>query len=100
MTESPSILPAFDEKDRCECPADLLLSAKFAAFLDLYNRKNKTQVTVPDIINNYKLACDVWDFARNCKLAGGSPMRVSADICSLVNDILAEVKVREKKHHK
>lgn len=100
MNENTDTLPQFETSDRCVSPADLFVSKKFAFFLALYNRKNKTDVSVTDIINNYELACDVWSFAKTCNVAGGSPMRVAADICSLVEEILAEVKTRDKNKKK
>ncbi len=95
MTEKLSTLPKFEQTDRCSSPGDLFVSKKFETFLALYNRKNKTDISVKDIINDYSLALEVWDFARNSNVAGGSPMRVAADICSLVEEILAEVKLRD-----
>ncbi len=95
MTENISTLPKFESSDRCLSPADLFVSKKFETFLALYNRKNKTDISVKDIVCDYSLALEVWNFARNSNVAGGSPMRVATDISSLVGEILAEVKIRD-----
>lgn len=89
MSEKFSTFPQFEESDRSLSHAYMFVSKKFASFLVLYKRKNKTDIEIKDIINNYSLALEVWNFALNSNVAGGSSMRVAADICSLVEEILA-----------
>jgi len=94
MSEKRPSLPKLKATERCESPADLFVSRKFKTFLALYNRQNKTKVDVQQILGNYDVAKDVYEFARNCSVPGGTTMRIIEDIHTLALEILAEVKER------
>ncbi len=91
---SPSI-PELNGQENCITPADLFVSEKFVKFLALYNREWGTRIEVPDIINDYELAMDVYRFAEKCRVPGRTTFGIIANIHSLAQEVLAEIKERD-----